>query len=194
MIKSIKAISFILLGFLLSCNNPNGANNDTVLARVHSVYLYESDVAGIVPLNSSANDSLMIMKSYINNWIRQQLVVLQAEANLNDKEKDFSKQLETYRNSLITYKYESLLINQNLDTIVEIEEIEKYYQEHKSNFQLKSNIVKIDYVKLDKDSPYKKRIKNLIQKRDTNLVLLDSLRYYCESNAIDFIIDPEQWI
>lgn len=193
MTKSNKAIIFIFLGILLSCSNPI-ENNDTVLARVHSTYLYKSDIQGVVPTNSSPNDSLVIVKSYINNWVRQQLVVMQAESNLNDKEKDFNKQLATYRNSLITYKYESLLIKQNLDTIVEEEEIETYYEENKNNFQLKSNIVKVDYVKLNSDSPNKSRIKDLIKNRENNQVLLDSLRYYCEFNAQDYIIATDQWI
>lgn len=194
MTKSNKAILFILLGILLSCSNPNVNGDDTVLARVHSVYLYESDIQGVVPTNSSPNDSLIIVKSYINNWIRQQLVVMQAKSNLNDKEKDFKKELEAYQNSLIIYKYESSLVQQNLDTIVENEEIEKYYEDHKNNFQLKSNIVKVNYVKLDFNSPFKKRIKKLIQSRDTSQILLDSLRYYCEFNAQDYIIASDQWI
>jgi len=194
MIKINKAILFILLGILLGCSNSGSRDDNTVLARVHNIYLYESDIQGIVPINSSSNDSLMIVKSYINTWIRQQLVIRQAKSNLTDKEKDFTKQLEAYQNSLITYKYESLLVQQNLDTIVEDEEIEKYYEDHKNNFQLKSNIVKVDYVKLSVNSPYKKKIKRLIQKRDTSQILSDSLRYYCESNALDFMIDSDQWI
>jgi hypothetical protein len=194
MTKSINTLLFVLLGFLFSCDNPKLNDNDTVLARVHDTYLYQSDIQGIIPINSSPTDSLMIVKSYINNWIRKQLTVMLAEANLSDEEKDFSKQLEAYRSSLITYKYESLLIQQNLDTIVNNEEIETYYEENKNNFQLKSNIVKVDYVKFNKDSRYNNRIKRLIQTRDTNQVLLDSLRYYCESISADYIIDSDQWI
>ncbi len=192
--KYYKFIFFIILFFSFACNNKNGKEDGRVLARVHDVYLYDTDIDGIVPPNSNAKDSLMIVKSFINNWIRQQLVVMQAESNLPEDQKDFTKQLETYRNSLITYSYESLLIRQKLDTIVSDEEITKYYEESKNNFQLKNNIVKVDYVKINKNNIYNKNIKRLIQTRDTNLVLLDSLRYYCESYAQDFIIDPDQWI
>ncbi len=192
--KYYKFIFFIILFFSFACNNKNGKEGGRVLARVHDVYLYDTDIDGIVPPNSNAKDSLMIVKSFINNWIRQQLVVMQAESNLPEDQKDFTKQLETYRNSLITYSYESLLIRQKLDTIVSDEEIAKYYEESKNNFQLKNNIVKVDYVKINKNNIYNKNIKRLIQTRDTNLVLLDSLRYYCESYAQDFIIDPDQWI
>ncbi len=192
--KYYKFIFFIILFFSFACNNKNGKEGGRVLARVHDVYLYDTDIDGIVPPNSNAKDSLMIVKSFINNWIRQQLVVMQAESNLPEDQKDFTKQLETYRNSLITYSYESLLIRQKLDTIVSDEEITKYYEESKNNFQLKNNIVKVDYVKINKNNIYNKNIKRLIQTRDTNLVLLDSLRYYCESYAQDFIIDPDQWI
>lgn len=194
MIKTVKTISFIVLAFLFSCNGANNKNDDTVLARVYDIFLYESDITGIVPANSSAGDSLLIVKNYINNWIRQQLIIRQAEVNLKAEDKDFSKQLETYRNSLITFKYESFLISQNLDTIVNDQEIEEYYNNNKSNFQLKSNIVKVDYVKLEQDNAYNKRIKNLIQRRDTSTIMLDSLRYYCQTRAIDFMVEPEQWI
>lgn len=194
MTKYFIGIFYFLIVLFFGCSNQGLNNNETVLARVYDLYLYDSDIEGIVPPNSSANDSLVIVKNFINNWIRQQLLIKQAETNLIGEEKDFKEQLETYRNSLIIFKYESLLIKQNLDTIVSNEEIENYYSKNKENFQLKSNIVKVNYVKLDKNNLYNKNIKELIKIRDTSQILLDSLRYYCEIYAKDFIIASDQWI
>jgi hypothetical protein len=193
----IYIFTIIIASILFSCNpKKKGNKNDTVLARVYSEYLYESDIKDIVPKNSKVQDSLTIVKSYINNWIRQKLLVIQAEANLNDNQKDFSKQLEQYKNSLTIYTYESFLIQQNLDTIVKASEIEQYYEDHKKSFQLKSNIVKVDYIKILNDSPHKKDIKKLLllNKSKPNQFLVDSLQKMCSLYAKDFLINTDQWI
>ena len=76
----------------------------------------------------SVNDSIVRAKAFIDNWIRRQLLIHQAENTIDKSELDFSKQIEDYRNSLIIYKYESMIVDQNLDTIVSDEEIEKYIE------------------------------------------------------------------
>jgi hypothetical protein len=187
----------IIASVLFSCNpRKNGNKNDTVLARVYNKYLYESDIKDIVPNSSNAQDSLTIVKSYINNWIRQKLLVIQAEANLSDNQKNFSKQLEQYKNSLTIYTYESFLIQQNLDTVVKTSEIEQYYEDHKNSFQLKSNIVKVDYIKILNDSSHKKDLKDLLllNKSKPSQSVVDSLQKMCGLYAEDFLINTDQWI
>jgi hypothetical protein len=44
--------------------------------------------------------------SFIQSWIKQQVVLHKAETNLDEEKKDVEKKLEEYRNSLITYIYE----------------------------------------------------------------------------------------
>lgn len=39
------------------------------------------------------------------------------------KRKNLNEQIENYKNSLLIYKYEQYLINQNLDTTITLEEI-----------------------------------------------------------------------
>jgi len=97
------------------------------VARVNEVYLFESDLKGIIPPGTSAKDSLMLTRSYIDSWIRKQLIVRQAMNNLSEDQLEFSKQLDNYKNSLIIYAYENTLVRQKLDTLVSDEEIENYY-------------------------------------------------------------------
>src|SRR5690606_10346331 len=85
---------------------------------------------------------------YINNWIRQQVLLKQAENNTNYNEEMINAQLESYRNALIIYSYEQQLVAQKLDTVVTDEQIENYYALNKSNFELKKSIVKASYAKI----------------------------------------------
>ena len=115
---------------MMSCQNVNNGNDDKVIATVYDKILYQSDLQDIMYEGISFNDSLVRTKAFIDNWIRRQLLIHQAENSFSEDELDFSRQIEDYRNSLIIYKYESLLIEQNLDTVVSDEEIAKYIEDN----------------------------------------------------------------
>ena len=126
------AIGLICLLALVSCQNSKNGNGDRVVATVYDKTLYQSDLQSVLYEGISVNDSLVRTKSFIDNWIRRQLLIHQAENNIDKSELDFSRQIEDYRNSLIIYKYESMLIEQNLDTVVSDEEIAAYIEDNSS--------------------------------------------------------------
>ena len=105
---------------------------------------------------------------------------------------DFSKQLQDYRNSLIIYAYETQLIEQYLDTVVEEEEIMAYYEEHKENFQLRSNMVKVAYVILPNDTKHEKEFRQLLSDRDT--LMLPQLDVMASHAAVASFLDVDQWV
>lgn len=187
-------IFFLSFIALVSCNTNGGIETGNIIARVHDEYLYEEDLESIVPKNASAKDSLTIVKNYINNWVQQKLIIHHAEANLPADQKDFSDQLEQYRNSLIMYQYESLLIQQELDTIISEEEIENFYLANQANFELKETIIKVDFIKFYKDSPYKQFVMKHFNTYLTDEFAIDSLDYYCENYAIDYAIGTDKWL
>jgi hypothetical protein len=189
---------FVLLLFFLTtgCGNPNATapSNDKgqLVARVYNYKLYKSDLAELVPKGSTADDSLRIVKSYINNWVREMVLVKKAEDNLNAQQKNVQKQLEAYRNSLIIYAYEKELVRQKLDTNVSEAEIEKYYKEHPENFQLKDNIIKVRYVKASKKAPNVAKLKTLY-KSDKPQDLKD-LENWCKQFAENYYLDDNSWL
>jgi hypothetical protein len=163
-----------------------------VLARVHDEYLYESDLKGITTPGMVVKDSLAITKGYIENWIRQRLVIHQAEKNLSEAQMDFSRQLENYKNSLIIYEYENALIRQNLDTLITDEEIQNYYDINQQNFLLKDNIIQMQYVKLPLKSKNLNQFKKLLSSNtpdDRN-----KLSDLCEKQAEDYFLDDQNWL
>lgn len=124
------AIGLMMIMALVSCHNVKNGNNDRVLATVYDKVLYQSDLKNVLYEGISLNDSIVQTKAFIDNWIRRQLLIHQAENNIDKTELDFSQQIEDYRNSLIIYKYETQLIEQNLDTVVSEEEIAKYIDDN----------------------------------------------------------------
>ena len=179
---------------LLSCNKNNSSNTagERVIARVYDRYLYAEDLHNIVPKGTSKSDSISIIKSFVQNWINQQTVLKKAEDNLDDESKNVDRKLEEYRNSLITYIYESELVKQKLDTNISDQEIEKYYNDHQNNFQLKNNILQVLYFKLPKTAPKIDKVRvwyKSQQEKDRKL-----LEEYCFQFATDYYFNDEEWL
>ena len=182
-----------------SCvNNPSDKQGQKPVARVGAMYLYRNDLpvevfsqAGIKGY-PSRTDSIEIVKKYIDNWIHETLLLQHAEKNLSDDQKRFDKMVEDYRKSLITYEYESELVKQKLDTLVSDEEIAKYYDQNKANFELKDNIIKVIYVKVRKNAPKVEKVKEWYRSNDTKD--RDALTGYCYQYADNFYLDENAWL
>jgi hypothetical protein len=186
-------ICILLAASLVSCSLlPGQKNKKPVVARFNGQYLYKDELAGIVPKGASVNDSTEMIHNYINNWVRTQLLVNQAENNLAEELKDFEKEVQQYRNSLIIYKYESELVRQKMDTAVSTQEIESYYRQNSNNFLLHENIVKAEYVAISKNSPNLTRLRMLMQSsKQSDKSLLEQLVH---NLASDFLLGNNDWI
>ncbi len=185
-------IAYLIVLILTSgCINTINQNDSKVIARVHDKYLYIEDIIEIIPNNSSTRDSISIARSYVNEWIRTNVMIFQAEKNLPEGQLDFSKQLEEYRNSLIIYNYETSLINQNLDTIVSEEDIIDYYDNHLTDFELKENIVKATYVIVENEPEREDRFDQIFDSNDT--IIFDSIEYYSQDYSLSYSLDTATW-
>jgi hypothetical protein len=181
----------ILLTVFFGCQQGIDAEKGEVVAKVRGEYLYEADLKNAVSPGTSKNDSIMMARKFIDNWVRRQLLLNQAKKNLQPSQLDFKKQIEEYRNSLIVYAYETELIKQKLDTIVEESQIVSYYENNKANFELKYNVVKAFYVVLPLKSEQKELFVELMQNPDT--LYIDSLNNLASTYALSSFIS-EDWI
>ena len=185
--------NIILLIFVSACSsNANNEDNRVPIARAGAAYLYENDIENIVPKGTPSKDSLDLLKKYIDNWMHDALIVQKAENNLTDEQKNVEKQLQDFRNSLITYAYEKELVKQKLDTLVDIQEIEKYYGANQADFQLKDNIIKVIYVKVNKKAPNIAKLRALY--KSENLKDREQLTGYCHQFAENFFLDDNSWL
>ena len=162
-----------------------------MVARVYDSYLYVKDLNGKLPPNVSRADSAGLIKEFIDTWVKQQLLIKQAEKNLSDEDKDFTNQLEDYKNSLLIYKYETQLIKQNIDTAITDNEIADYYEKNKSNFELKENIVKVIYVKIPRSVPMTVPKLYIGSNKPNDL---KKLQDFCVKYAVNYYLDDQNWL
>jgi hypothetical protein len=182
----------ILFMTVTACDPAPDPDRGEVVAKVYGSYLYEGDLAGVVPAGTPRKDSLFLVSNYIDSWIRKRLLIRQAERNLTPKQQDFAKKLEDYRNSLLVYAYETELINQKLDTIVSEAEIERYYNQNKGSFELKYNIVKVAYVVLSKEAKELPRFRKLLSNPDT--LITPTVEFLARQYASSYYLADEVWI
>ncbi len=163
-----------------------------VVARVFDYKLYSSELREVIPAGTPKDDSIRMAGNFINAWVREILLVHKAEQNLNAEQKNVEKQLKAYRNSLIIYEYEKALVDQQLDTVVTDADIEKYYNEHPGDFALRDNIVKVIYVKVNKNAPNLAKLRNWM--RSEKPQDRKELTSYCSQFATNFYLDDESWL
>jgi len=186
-----QGLIFILI-FLASCSYFFDRKNERVLARVYDDYLYESDLKEVVPPGTSPEDSANLARNFIDAWVRQKLLIRQAQNNLTEEQMDFTRQLENYKNSLLIFEYEHELVNQKLDTVISEEEVETYYSENQGNFLLKENIVQMQYVKLPLNSSNIRQFKQLLYSDESaDKTRLSEL---AEKYAADYFLDNQNWL
>ena len=174
----------------MSCGS-SSQKNDAV-ARVYDDFLYKTDIIGLVSSGTSPNDSIKIVQSFINSWIKQKLLTYTAENNLSSEQKKFDKQIEDYKNSLTVFQYEKELIRQKLDTIVADTEIVAYYNKNQKEFLLKDNIVKVWYVKMPVGATNAAIVKSLYKTEIANTK--EKLEEFCKKNAVNFFLDDSTWL
>lgn len=156
-----------------------------LLAKVGKEELYENEI-GKLASNAGKNDSLEIVKGFVQRWVEQQLFMHKAEENLSKDLSDLDKRVEAYRQDLIIYDYESQLIKQKSDTSVTNDEMNKYYNAQQKDFELKGEVYRIKYVQLKKDNPAKAEIAKLLTKASQeDFARLNEL---CKNQAVHFSV------
>ena len=180
--------------FFVGCIGEYGPNTpeDTELARVGTYSLTLADALESIQLTPE-RDSAAQVKLYINNWVKNHVVLQKAEVELYPDEKKFSKHLEEYRNSLIRFAYEQKYISNNLDTNVTAKQIAEFYAENEKNFELKENIVRVRYVLLDKNKTnLKAKAKSLLVSKSQNSKM--EFARFVQKNKLQAYWDDSTWV
>ena len=192
--RSLKFILLCSVSLLMSSCQAlrDFIHDDDIVAQVGVHKLYLNELAAYVPNGLSQEDSTKIADQYIRNWAAEQLYLDMATEQLSKSEKDVSKELDTYRNSLLKYRYEQRYVNERLDTTVTRTDIEDYYEAHKDLFVLDVPILKAKFVDIMKDSPNIDVIKKKMSStKYEDIVETDSLAY---SSALKYSDYSEEWI
>jgi hypothetical protein len=179
---------------MLACNKSqdNSEDKGKTLAKINASKLYASDLEHISQKGLSKADSIAFMQTYINKWAYDEVFYQQALNYLTEEELDIHKELEEYKKELLSYKFQTKLIDDKLDTNVTAFQIEEYYNAHSQNFLLKNNIVKVLYVKTPINIPNIDKLKKLCY--STNPKDAEQLKSMCIQYANNYFMNDNTWL
>ncbi len=168
-----------------------GPSDEPPVARVQEEYLYYSDIEPVLKSAGNSTDSASFVKSYIEDWVKRQLMIEKALLYLPEEQLDIEQQVNDYKESLILYAYEKELILQKLDTVVPQAEALKYFDEYKQNFKLSDDVVLLQYVKVPNNVPKMDSLEAwFASKNEADKIKLED---YCYQYAADFSLKDSMW-
>ena len=117
------------------------------IAKVYSQNLFLDDIIDLFPKNITKEDSLVLIRSIINDWATKQLLLKKAEDNNSQSDNsEINKLVTDYKQALLINGYKERLVKQQLDTLITQEEISNYYSVNNKNFRLNKELIKVRYL------------------------------------------------
>lgn len=184
---------FIVPVFFLfvSCNDFFNFNRDTkdpIVAKVGEKNLFKSQISGLINQGTSVTDSAAIVDGFIQNWIRENLMILEAEKNIA-ADINLNKLVDDYRSSLLVYNFEKRLVDQKLDTVISNAEKLQYYEMNKNQYLLSHPIFKCIIAKVPSKATGLSSLKIALGKSD-----LTEAMFLIKEKAVFHQIDVNKWI
>jgi hypothetical protein len=197
LISSLRSRATLLLLIVLttSCDlfkfkTENDQEEDAVMASVDQQFLRKSDLDLVNTSGLSSVDSANIINRYIQSWVRKQLMIKEAAKTMAFDEAEINRKLLDYKYALMVYEFEKAYLEENLDKEVSISDIEAYYEENSKNFSLKEIIVRINFLKMERNNNQNRNLERLLrlpegQQKDavSNIALQQAINYFLEDST-----------
>lgn len=178
---------FLFLFLWSGCKNSSSRQSDQTLAKAGSRVLFLSDVEDIFPVFSDAEDSIIFVNHFVDQWIRKTILLEEAE-NYLPKEMNIDKLVQDYKESLIIHNFEKQIVHEKLDTSVSTDEKLRYYQRNKSSYLLNEPIVRAFYAIVPQNTSEINDFKKewIAQKQDY-------LNFYCNKYGLVCSFYENEW-
>ena len=161
-------------------------------ARVYDAVLSMGEIQNHIPDGTGEQDSITMASRYIDQWIREQVVVHQAELRLTASELNFDQELEAYRHALLLHAYKDRFVNERLSTEVSEAESLEYYKRNNESFILTDYGVRVLFVNapvaMDEQMD---EIRNAMATLDSSQFLF--MERWCVENGAVFSLADDLW-
>lgn len=137
----------ILLALVSSCDFFKKENSRLIIARVNENLLYKDELADETPENLSKEDSISFVKSYINEWAMDKLLLDRAKFNLPVEEQQrYDKMVREYKSQLYKKAYMNALVQKEITESIDSLEIAEYYTINRNLFKINEHLLKLRYL------------------------------------------------
>ena len=159
----------LLIGFSACAYFAPKESQKQPLARVNQSYLYLEDILDLLGPNMTAQDSALVIQNQINKWATQQLLIDQAKINLSlDLQSDLEQLIQQYRTDLYTESYKGKIVAAQLDSVIDPQEMQTFYELNRENFKLNEALVRCRYIHLDEQFLAKNEVKEALKRFDSS--------------------------
>ena len=182
-----KSLIILLFITVSSCQFFNKTDIRTPIARVNDAYLYQDDIKDLISEETSIEDSTLLVQNFINRWATQQLFIDGALRNLSEsKQETFNKLVNQYKNDLYTKAYIEALVKRSVDTLVNFQEAENYYNNNMDAFKLNEELIKLRYIHVEENIIDLKNIEDQFKRFNTiDKKVLDSISIQFKSYSLN---------
>ena len=141
---------YIIFIFLFSCSlvKQNENKDDQIIARVGDKFLLRDEIL----YQESMGDSVSVFSNQINDWLKKQLLLKSAYQS-DELRLLIDRKVEKYRDDLLLFEFEKLMLMSNPSQEVSLVELENYYDENIEDFILPFNLVQALYAKISLQVP-----------------------------------------
>lgn len=182
-------VTLALLGWQCGDAGKPPKEGDQLLAKVYNKSLYLSELDGIVPEGSPPSDSVLMVTAYAQRWVRDQLLMYEAERNI-PQDLNIDQLVRDYRASLVRFNYEEQIISERLDSTVSETELREYYENNTDQFQLESTILKCQLLQLPLRTPQNELNKLWYSKKSSDEA---KLRAFAKQYAALALLNTDKW-
>lgn len=161
------------------------------MAQVGNYYLYQEDIALLLPYGVSVEDSIEFVRDFTRKWLEEQVLYEKAEHNIRGDER-IERMVEEYRRTLVLNSYEQLLIAQRMSEELTEAALIEYYEKNRQLFMLEEPVIKGVFIKAPLSSPGIKELKRWY--KEGSEASLEQLEKYAFRNAVIYEYFYDYWV
>lgn len=153
--------------FITSCDFFQKENFGNIVARVNEHLLFEEDLKEAIPEDLSKQDSIIFVKSYIDEWAKDKIILDRALFNLPlEEQKRYDKMVSQYRSELYKKAYLNALVLKESENSTDSLKILEYYDANKEIFRINEHLLKLRYLYLNNNLSEFSKIKESFKRFD----------------------------
>lgn len=185
----IRLIILLLIAAVASCNflkkeDDNAEVSNRPLARVNKTVLYYNDLPAYCQ-TEAGNDSSRLIASYVESWVRKQLLLQKAQTEIGTEDPEIRAKVEEYTNFLIVQKYKDAYVNGLAAQSIEEDELADFYASETHNYESEEILYKGFFIKVPNNTPGVKNIRENI----ANGTSAQEVRSFCVRYAKKYLLD-----
>ena len=190
--KTINIPLFLIICTLVFSCKKWSPEQDFVIARVGTDYLYKKELEQSLSGFMNPEDSIVKTRAFIDDWARKQIILQQAKMNLPDiKVSSLEKLVDQYRTELYANTYKQTIASKTIDTLINDFEVDSFLVTNQSVFKLNAPLFQIRYIHLPENNVDESLIENsFVRYNEEDQHFLDSLSF----QYTHYILDKDLWL